>query len=167
MTELEGAILTEISACRNNTAFKVRKSFEQSLSSEWSGSAGAIYPAIRRLVAAGYIAATAAKDGRGTKTLTVTESGMAAHRNWMRDCVTAIDIGADSFRLRARLWSTLPDREKTILSEKLIRHLQNSLQSLASFDPSEDPLGQIAIDIAIELQKARLRWVNRNLSSPG
>ena len=50
VTELEGAILSEIQHRGNHTAFQVRRAFQTSPSIEWSGSAGAIYPAIKHLL---------------------------------------------------------------------------------------------------------------------
>ena len=47
LTELEGAILSEIHHRGASTAFKERKAFQESMSLEWRGSAGAVYPAIR------------------------------------------------------------------------------------------------------------------------
>ena len=49
ISELEGAILSEIEHRGQQTAFQVRKAFADSFSLEWKGSAGAIYPAVRRL----------------------------------------------------------------------------------------------------------------------
>ena len=46
MTELEGAILGVIRLDPSCTAYRVRQVFLASRSDEWSGSAGAVYPAI-------------------------------------------------------------------------------------------------------------------------
>ena len=52
LTELEGAILSEIYHRGQKTAFQVRRAFAASHSLEWKGSAGAVYPAVKRLRAA-------------------------------------------------------------------------------------------------------------------
>ena len=55
LTELEGAVLTEIALRGDDTAYKVRRAFQRSLSVQWRGSAGAVSPAIRRLVRSGLV----------------------------------------------------------------------------------------------------------------
>lgn len=164
MTELEGAIITEIAHCGNDTAFKVRQSFKGSLSSEWSGSAGAVYPAVRRLIAVGYVKASPVSDGRGTQHLHVTEKGHAAHKAWMNDAASAVSIGADPFRLRTRLWLSLPKREKDAAAARLSKALDESLDQLRAFEcPVDDPMAQIGVDLAIRLQESRLGWLKKHL----
>ena len=46
LTELEGAVLTEIALRGNDTAYKVRRAFQLSPSVQWRGSAGAVSPTL-------------------------------------------------------------------------------------------------------------------------
>jgi len=59
----------------NCTAYRVRQVFLASRSTEWSGSAGAVYPAVNRLQVEGLIGETPEQDGRGTKTYRLTPAG--------------------------------------------------------------------------------------------
>src|SRR3954467_10445207 len=100
MTELEGAILTEIAMRGNDTAYKVRRAFQESPSVQWRGSAGAVSPAVRRLVQAGLIA-TRPHESRKGQVLTVTENGHEAMIAWATDLELACGVGLDPFRLRS------------------------------------------------------------------
>jgi DNA-binding PadR family transcriptional regulator len=51
-----------------STAYAVRQVFHASASADWSGSAGAVYPAIERLKTAKLLTPRKEKDGRGTVT---------------------------------------------------------------------------------------------------
>ena len=105
LTEFEGAVLCEIGDGDVVTAYRVRRAFETSRSQEWSGSAGAVYPAIRRLIERGHIATESdASDGRGTSRLSLTRQGRAALRAWASDVERAVGPGVDPFRTRASEW---------------------------------------------------------------
>lgn len=101
LTELEGAILSEIHHRGASTAFKVRKAFEASRSLEWRGSAGAVYAAISRLAARGLMVASQTDSGRQTKLLSVTPDGLTALTDWICDPHRAASVGQDPFRLRS------------------------------------------------------------------
>src|SRR3569832_2452332 len=65
LTELEGAILGVLRRGGAMSAYAMRQVFLVSQSDEWSGSAGAVYPAIARRRGAGRGAAGARGGGRG------------------------------------------------------------------------------------------------------
>src|ERR1700683_2379096 len=119
LTELEGAILGTIRQLGAATGYRLRRTFLDSPSLEWSGSAGAIYPAIRRLAEANYVRAGAPRDGREGHAYTLTAKGERALVAWLGDVERAISPGLDPFRTRAGLWSTLPQRRQ----EKLMKSL--------------------------------------------
>src|ERR1700739_3465834 len=112
LTELEGAILAEIHNGGHETAFQVRRAFAQSLSLEWKGSAGAVYPAVKRLRERRFIAASAARDGRGARPLRLTDAGKGALVEWACDAKLATSVGLDPFRLRAGVWTSLDGKRR-------------------------------------------------------
>ena len=95
LTELEGAILSEIVYRGNQTAFQVRRSFADSPSLEWKGSAGAVYPAVKRLENAAFIVGVATGDRRSTKILSVTKLGREAMLDWACEAERAVSTGID------------------------------------------------------------------------
>ncbi|MBN8808596.1 MAG: helix-turn-helix transcriptional regulator [Sphingomonas sp.] len=160
LTELEGAVLTEVGHRGNDTSFKVRRAFERSPSSSWSGSAGAVYPAIARLVAAGLIATVPGETRRGTRLLSLTAEGRAALEAWFTDPLAACSIGADPFRLRAGLWETLPGARRREVIAAMIAAVRAEMAKLEGRDDL-DPVERIGNDLARMQQEMRLAWLER------
>ena len=158
LTELEGSVLVEIGHRGNQTRFQVRRAFETSPSSSWSGSAGAIYPAIKRLVEAGLITAGAPTTGLRTRSLALSPEGSAALEHWFTDVAAACTTGADPFRSRAGLWATLaPTRRAQVIAamrDGVHRELAK-LESRTNLDPVEN----VGNALAIRLQRLRLEWL--------
>jgi DNA-binding PadR family transcriptional regulator len=53
LTDLEGAVLADVATRGTATSYAVAQTFSQSPSEYWSGSAGAVYPLVKRLTATG------------------------------------------------------------------------------------------------------------------
>jgi len=161
VTELEGAILAEIHNGGYETAFQVRRAFANSLSLEWKGSAGAIYPAVKRLRTRGFIAKSVAHDNRGARRLRLTASGQAALRQWACDARLATSVGLDPFRLRAGVWTSLnPQQRKHLfvsLREEILRSLPLFKETLAATNALE----KVRVTLAMQVQRARLRALAR------
>jgi DNA-binding PadR family transcriptional regulator len=163
ITELEGAILTEIGYRNRQTAFKVRQAFRSSPSSYWQGSAGSVYPAIRRLVERGLVEASASRDARGTQSLRLTADGQAALTAWALDTQASVAIGTDPFRLRAGLWQTLDVAAQVSHAERLIASTRQAITSLEKYRENQDQYEAVQADLAIELQQLRLGWLKKRL----
>src|SRR5947209_5034528 len=133
LTELEGAVLSEIHHRGQKTAFQVRRAFATSFSLEWKGSAGAIYPAVRRLVKRGLIHASAARGGRGTRMLRVTEKGRAEMLAWACDPVRSSSIGIDPFRLRSGIWFELSRTERRKVFAALRKAIEETITPLEDY----------------------------------
>jgi DNA-binding PadR family transcriptional regulator len=159
MTELEGAILGVLREGRDVTPYAVRRQFQQSLSAEWSGSAGSIYPAIRRLEREGLITAVVQKkDGRGTKIYSLTKKGTITHDDWLCDVARAAGPGMDPFRTRASMWAFLPAaRRRTLMKElhqEILTRRQRSLRDLEPDDP-------VARELLLLQLAMRLQWLKK------
>lgn len=159
LTELEGAVLTEVHHHGNRTAFAVARAFRMSMSAEWSGSAGAIYPAIKRLTNRGLIVQSEARTGRMTRDLSLSPAGIDALDAWSCDADRAAGIGLDPFRLRAGLWRRLPEARRRAQVETLRAALETRLAELEARSGEFDELEQTALQLAIELERLRLRWL--------
>jgi DNA-binding PadR family transcriptional regulator len=161
LTELEGAILWEIGHFERVTAFQVRKAFAVSVSLEWKGSAGAVYPAVKRLEARGYVAASAAEGGRGARHLSLTDKGEQALVAWGCDVNRAASIGIDPFRLRSSIWAELPDAARKQVFAELRAEIAAALPALERQLASVDASEKFRIDLSLETQRARLRTLER------
>jgi DNA-binding PadR family transcriptional regulator len=159
LTELEGAVLSEIHHRQNHTAFKVRRAFQTSPSIEWSGSAGAVYPAIRRLVAAGLIESTPITTGNKGSRLSLTRAGITALEAWICDPVRTASVGVDPFRLRAGLWATLDPVMRVDALQRLQHAVDQELSRLETSLDDLDPVERARSEWSIKLQQMRLRWL--------
>lgn len=159
LTELEGAILSEIYHRGRQTAFKVRRSFADSPSLEWRGSAGAVYGAIKKLERAGLISAEAMGDGRATRLLSVTPDGRSAMMNWACDPIRACSVGIDPFRLRSGIWVGLDEAAQSETLARVRDALVENIAFLESFSRRKDAIEQHSVALALALQRARLNWL--------
>lgn len=165
LSELEGAILSELRHRGAQTAFKVRRSFAVSPSLEWRGSAGSVYAAIRRLEAAGMILSEAAGDRRGTRVLSLTDQGFAAMSAWANDVARAVSVGVDPFRLRSGIWEGWSYSEKATLFDQLEKALVEDIEGLRRHSRHGDAIEIASVDLALRLQQTRLDWL-RGSASP-
>jgi DNA-binding PadR family transcriptional regulator len=162
-TELEGAILGVVRAEPNCTAYRVRQIFLASASAEWSGSAGAVYPAIKRLQAQGLISPKPESDGRGTRAFSLTRAGIAAHERWLCDIERAIGAGLDPFRTRAGSWPLLEPGKRRALMHDLKRQIEKGRNQLLRELPSLDESDATMLNLHVALQDLRLRWIELQL----
>lgn len=165
LTELEGAILSEIHHRGAGTAFKVRKAFQSSPSLEWSGSAGAVYPAIRRLTEHGLIAAQTEVSGRRTSILTLTPTGVERLNGWICDAERAAGLGLDPFRLRSGLWDHLPSPLRLAGLEALSSEITRQIAELGAYKATLDIVEQRRVDLSIALQYMRIAWIEEELQT--
>ena len=165
LTELEGAILGVFRLDPSCTAYRVRQIFLASQSAEWSGSAGAVYPAINRLEARGQIRSMPQTDKRGTCTYRLTRAGEAAHDRWLCDSDRAIGPGLDPFRTRAGFWSVLTAPKLRSLLLRLRRQIEMRRNQLLRELPALDESDTIMVNLHIALQELRLKWVEQHLKN--
>ena len=159
LTELEGAILSEIHHRGEQTAFKVRRSFALSPSLEWRGSAGSVYAAIKRLEKAGMINARATGDARATRLLSVTKRGRDAMFAWACDSARASSAGIDPFRMRAGIWAGLGAERRRKIVREARAELERSIRAYKSFSRNNDAIERVSVDLATRLQRLRLAWL--------
>ena len=159
LTELEGAVLTEIALRGNDTAYKVRRAFQLSPSVHWRGSAGAVSPAIRRLKEAGLVD-SAPHPTRAGLTLSLTSAGHQALNAWASDIGSATGVGLDPFRLRSGVWSFLRPARREALFAELEKALAADVAALRARDES-DIVDRRQTELAIALVEARLEWLGK------
>jgi DNA-binding PadR family transcriptional regulator len=119
LTDLEGAALAEIASRGWATSYAVAQSFGRSPSEFWSGSAGAVYPLVKRLAARGLLEANPAAAGKRQRLdYHVTPQGRVALEHWLLDAGRAAGMGFDPLRTRlVHLHLVTPAKRKTFLKE--------------------------------------------------
>ena len=165
LTELEGAILTEIGMRGNDTAYKVRRAFQASPSVQWRGSAGAASPAIHRLVKAGLVVAEPHPTRKG-QTLALSKAGLAALDHWAADVGLACGVGLDPFRLRSGVWERLPKNRRQRLFGALLRTLEDELAAITHGGGSgdSDVVHRRQDQLASILLEGRIRWLRARIA---
>lgn len=101
LTELEGATLAIVAMEETTTAYYIKEVFRRSPSEMWSGSAGAIYPLVKRLVESGLLIAQDSPDGsRKRRLFSLSSAGEKAMRDWLFDLERASGMGTNPLRTR-------------------------------------------------------------------
>jgi DNA-binding PadR family transcriptional regulator len=157
LTELEGAVLTEIALRGCDTAYKVRRAFQLSLNVHWQGSAGAVSPAIKRLKAAGLIAA-APHPSRAGQVLSPTAAGKAALERWATSIEATTSLGLDPFRLRSVAWDSLSPAKRRAFFARLHQALMADLPAFRA-RAEDDPIGRRQTELAVAAIEVRLAWL--------
>ncbi len=110
-SELECFVLGLVWQAGSCSAYQVRRLLADSPSSQWSGSAGAVYPLLRRLESAGHVRARAGSTGkRRRREYRVTTAGLRTLRGWIGPPLRgeAVSVSYDPLRSRARFLAALP-----------------------------------------------------------
>jgi DNA-binding PadR family transcriptional regulator len=166
MTELDYTILAIIARDGPLSAYDVRKVFAQSLTSTWSSSTGSIYPSIRRLEKARFVASSAPKGARARKTIRVTDAGRVAIENWL-NAITPEMAGPTAHPVRTRMYflGILSPAKRSAIIRKAIVSTQSAATAAeqrrdARSDASRAELVQLLASEGVLYELGgRLRWL--------
>ncbi|HXH62152.1 MAG TPA: PadR family transcriptional regulator [Fimbriimonadaceae bacterium] len=147
------------------SAYRVMMAFQTSGSSYYSGSAGAIYPLLRRLAAEGLVSVEKKRHGkRERKTYSVTKEGMAQFRRWTLTIDPKDDVAflVDLIRTRVSLLSSFPkaDRKKFFVSarQQVAAHIDDIKRMLKDGDELTE-CDIAAVEGVLASEEARLKWL--------
>jgi DNA-binding PadR family transcriptional regulator len=167
LTELDNCILGVIWREGPMSAYGVRSHFARSTTAAWSSSTGTVYPAIRRLVAAGLLTAGRRTGPRKSQLLTLTDEGMAALREWLTHVTPELGSSTpDPIRTRVHFLAALePRRRAKVLAayraatdafiELLERAVEQPAQTLVE---QSERLGTLG---ALMEVRARREWLGQ------
>lgn len=134
-------------------------------SSQWSASAGAIYPLMRRLEKAGLVRSKALKTGkRERQEYTITDAGLAGLRAWIGPpfAPEVISVTHDPLRTRARFLGLVPAEQRAAWLESARLALEDVARRVARWQHEHgatDPfLSLITRNGELETQ-ARRQWL--------
>jgi DNA-binding PadR family transcriptional regulator len=163
LTELEGGVLGLIKERGSCTPYAVRRIFLKSPTPHWSGSAGAIYPLIRRLSRMGLIRAVrAARDKRGRTLYALTAAGERAFSRWLGPPFSRLTIGVppDPMRTRINLLRSLAPSERRAFLAEVTKGFQSHLAEITSALAREaDAFERLALRGSQLAMQARMAWV--------
>lgn len=164
MTELEYSVLGIVWQSGPLTAYEIAKPFAQSPSTYWSGSAGAIYPLVKRLEEKGLLASEIAKwNSRKKRTFTITAEGLKVLREWLTPPFAA-DVGAVSFdpvRTRVSFLGVLPAKQRERFLDDAERVIREQLEAMEELHANEtEVFEKLARLGGVHELRARLRWLS-------
>lgn len=169
-TELEAATLGAVWKNGPCTAYSIRQHFLRSPSPRWSGSAGAIYPLIRRLEDQGLVRATATARGkRRQRDYQLTRQGRAVLRRWVGQLSPdpATELVHDPLRTKIFFLDILTPRQAKTLVKNALEAVRNRLSSLQR-DCDDNPVEKnrtayFAARNALLITVARVEWLEEVL----
>jgi DNA-binding PadR family transcriptional regulator len=164
LSDLERATLGILHNRGPLTAYSVRREFETSNSSHWSGSSGAIYPLLKRLEKRGHLASDPISTGkRRGRLYRLTEAGMQALLEWLQSPVEEDEaqLTYDRIRLRVAFLPALSPAERKRMLDGAERRLDEVLGNMRRDleESDEDPLEQLGALGGVRVLEARLAWV--------
>lgn len=164
-TELEQVTLGVVWRDGPCTPYHVRKQFLASPTDEWSGSAGTIYPLMRRLEEQGHLTSDVSdRDRRGTRLYRVTPAGRRALKRWLRPPLSpsAIGPGSDLIRTRLLFFEALSAAERREFLEVVTRQLEEATSEMRALEREAkvggDRICILAARGALLVARARRDW---------
>jgi DNA-binding PadR family transcriptional regulator len=155
------------------TPYVIRKWMLDSPSTQWSGSAGAIYPLVRRLEGYGLLRARQEATGRRNhETYSITQAGLKALKQWIGPPLAdeAVTVAYDPLRSRARFLGTLTRRQQLAWLEAALDVLDvvgaRVKEWEALYTGDDEFLRLIARTGQIDVQSRR-RWVRETIARLG
>jgi DNA-binding PadR family transcriptional regulator len=168
MTELESCVLGVVWLRGPCTAYVVRQEFLTSESSHWSGSAGAIYPLLRRLEKEKLIRSRLHAWGRGRKQeFEITDRGLDELRAWIGPLLPQWTAAPtfDPIRTRMSFLGALPPARRAKFVAAARKNVETETETihrkLAVHDREADPFEYLVIHGTLHELEARAKWLDQ------
>ena len=161
LSELEGCVLGHLEKHGGSTAYAVRQSFLHSPSSHWSGSAGAVYPALARLETRGLVKSVgAAQGGRQAWRYSLTPVGRRRFFAWLEPpfLPEVLSVPPDPLRTRMSFLDLLSPARRAEFVDVAIDGLRRHLETLRAW-PAAGGDECLAHDAAQHVMRARIAWL--------
>ena len=149
------------------TAYAVMRLFQKSSSTYFSGSAGAIYPLLKRLEAVGLVKAQRSKAGSRTRRhFTLTAAGKSALKKWLCAPIPAedVDFTVDLLRARVFFFDALSKRDRmkfvTNARELIEERIVKEREQLSALSGIANRFERLATRSAILADQGRLKWLS-------
>jgi DNA-binding PadR family transcriptional regulator len=165
-SELECFVLGLIWKHGPCTTYALRQKLQSSPSTQWSGSAGALYPLVRRLERMGYLKSRSSGRGRRASVeYSITARGEAVLREWIGPPIPpeALTVTHDPLRSRLRFLSLLPPPQRRAWVEAAIRSLEEVARRVREWEQvhasDDDPFVPLMTRSGLLDIRARRTWL--------
>ena len=172
LSELEGVVLGLFWQDGPCTPYVVRQVFVRTPSPQWSGSAGAIYPAVRRLEARRSITSAAHAHGlRRSRRYRLTPTGTAALKRWLLASggEWVAGVPPDPMRTRCRFLAVLPPAQtRAVVAEwraQMAQHLAVVTRDARARKAGGNRLAYLIARGALLQLRARRAWLSEVASA--
>lgn len=129
LTDLEGRVLAQLVQTSGMTTYDIMKALSGSPLTGLPASAGAIYPAVRRLRERGLISARAGHTGRRQhEVLKITKKGQTTVRSWVAQVNASDLLPHDPLQAKLLLFHLLTPAEQ----ERWLAEFKKGLAAIAS-----------------------------------
>ena len=156
---------------RPSSGYDLRKFFGSTPMRSFSDSPGAIYPALRRLEAGGFIRSKVERAGlRHRQMFRPTPAGIAAFRTWQTQELSQEDIvcRADELMLRFAFMDQTAGHDETL---RFLKELASGLAAYTStlriYRSQAEGMttsGRLALESGIQRYETLLRWARRAIA---
>ena len=164
LSELEGCVLGLVETQGPLTPYAVRKVFLDSASPHWSGSAGAIYPLIRRLEERALLKSEAHRTGsRRSRLYRSTATGRRVLRRWVGppipDWVVAVPV--DSLRTRLSFLVVLSRADRIAFVTNATRMIEAHIRTVREHPRAArpEPFEELVDRGVLIMLEARRTWL--------
>jgi DNA-binding PadR family transcriptional regulator len=166
LSRFEQALLGLVSEGAPCTAYWIRRQLQKSPSSFFSGSAGAVYPAIERLEQRALVKATVLEEGRRTsRQYRLTAEGRKALKAWLLPPFPPEDIAFTMDPVRTRVYNLAelsPEDRQRFVEEALMQARRRVTVVEAESEDrraSGDRFSYLGGLGVVYEAKARVRWL--------
>jgi DNA-binding PadR family transcriptional regulator len=148
------------------TAYAIMQEFATSSSSYFRGSAGAIYPLVKRLEDRGLLrGADGARGRRARRAYSLSREGRTALRRWLAPPLPESDaaFAVDPVRTRTYFLAALTKKQRLEFARDAEHRLRAQLATVSAecerYRRRGDPFSSLAVRGALHVMRARLRWI--------
>jgi DNA-binding PadR family transcriptional regulator len=153
---LRHAVLGQLAAAPRS-GYELEKAFAEGLSGAWSAGFGQIYPELSRLLAAGLVEVES-PGPRGRRRYSVTPSGRAELRRWLRDLPKPPTKDEALLRVFS-LWLLEPSAAREFLEHEAERHSEAAAApDLPEPRTPAEWWQRIAVEARVRSHRARADW---------
>jgi len=166
LSRMELAVLGLVHKGAPCTTYWIRRQFQASKSSFFSGSAGGVYPAVRRLERRRLVVAAERQEGRKrSREYRLTQEGLEALRRWLSPPLPPEDVAFTMDPLRTRVFAldALPPPERRRFVAAALKQARRFAAEVEAETEEKrlsgdrfDHLGSLGVTYEA---RARVRWL--------
>lgn len=148
------------------SGYAVMKKFQESSSTYFSGSAGAIYPLLKRLEASGLVDEERSQAGTRTRrTYSITQKGSDALEAWISAPVPREDVAflVDLLRARTLFFERLSKPKRRAFVKDAREQLNKRIaefEDILETNTSLNQFDKVSAYSVIYIDRARLEWLD-------